>query len=141
MSTPTSPPPAPAPAATPAGAAPQAIVEQKRVGTRLRLTITFPVRTRLRRQRPDGRGEPAYFVQSFVIENGSAVAASGHLGPYMAATPLVEVDIIAARRCSSRGATAAGGSIGRQSRRTPARRFIADRLLHRYGRAVSESVT
>ena len=95
MSTPTSPPPAPAPAATPAGAAPQAIVEQKRVGTRLRLTITFSVRTRLRRQRPDGRGEPAYFVQSFVIENGSAVAASGHLGPYMAATPLVEVDIIA----------------------------------------------
>jgi hypothetical protein len=92
MSMPAAPAPAPTPAPAPA-AAPQARVEQQRIGTRLRLSITFPVRTRLRRQRPDGRGEPAHFVQSFVIENGSAVAASGHLGPYMAAAPLVEVDI------------------------------------------------
>lgn len=60
----------------------------------MRLTIRFPVRTRAqRRQRPDGRSEPPYFVQSFVVERNGVAVASGHLGPYMAVEPLVEFDV------------------------------------------------
>lgn len=91
MSSPVSPPPAPG--ASSSGASPQALVERRRVGTRLRLTITFPVRTRLRRQRSDGRSEAAYFVQSFSVERDGIAVASGHLGPYMAEVPLVECDV------------------------------------------------